>query len=150
MSQLIRASLRMNPSRIIVGEVRGPEAFDMLQCLNTGHDGSMSTGHANSGMDMLARLENMVLMGLEIPLPAVKQQIASGLDILVHLGRLRDRTRRVLEITEVVGWEGDKIRLNPLYVFEEEEEDDNAKITGRLKKKGGLLCGIKLKAAGLS
>ena len=101
-------------------------------------------------MDMLARLENMVLMGLEIPLPAVKQQIASGLDILVHLGRLRDRTRRVLEITEVVGWEGDKIRLNPLYVFEEEEEDDNAKITGRLKKKGGLLCGIKLKAAGLS
>ena len=148
--ELIRSSLRMRPDRIIVGEVRGPEAFDMLQCLNTGHDGSMSTGHANSGMDMLARLENMVLMGLEIPLPAVKQQIASGLDILVHLGRLRDRTRRVLEITEVVGWEGDKIRLNPLYVFEEEEEDDNAKITGRLKKKGGLLCGIKLKAAGLS
>lgn len=94
--------------RIIVGEVRGGEAFDMMQCLNTGHDGSMSTGHANSSRDMLSRLENMILMGIEIPLEAIRQQIASGIDIIVHLGRLRDKTRKVLEIVEVRGFEKGK------------------------------------------
>lgn len=148
--ELIRCSLRMRPDRIIVGEVRGAEAIDMLQCLNTGHDGSMSTGHANSGVDMLARLENMVLMGMEIPLQAIRQQIASGIDIIVHLGRLRDKSRRVLEITEVMGCEQNIIRLNPLFVFEEQGQDKEGNIVGRLQKKGALLHENKLKAAGLS
>ena len=95
--ELIRSSLRMRPDRIIVGEVRGAEAIDMLQCMNTGHDGSMSTGHANSAADMLSRLENMVLMGMDLPLPAIRNQIASGVDIIVHLGRIRDKSRKVLE-----------------------------------------------------
>lgn len=140
----------MRPTRIIVGEVRGAEAIDMMQCLNTGHDGSMSTGHANSGADMLARLENMVLMGVDIPLRAIRQQIASGIDIIVHLGRLRDKSRRVLEITEVMDCEGERIRLNPLYVFEEAGQDSEGNIVGRLQKKGVLLHESKLKAAGLS
>lgn len=148
--ELIRSSLRMRPTRIIVGEVRGAEAVDMLQCMNTGHDGSMSTGHANSGKDMLARLENMVLMGIELPLTAVRQQIASGIDIIVHLGRLRDRSRRVLEITEVIGCENGEIKLNPLFVFEEAGEDSEGGIIGRLGKKGRLLRENKLRAAGLS
>lgn len=148
--ELIRCSLRMRPNRIIVGEVRGAEAIDMMQCLNTGHDGSMSTGHANSGEDMLARLENMVLMGMDIPLQAIRRQIASGIDIIVHLGRLRDKSRRVLEITEVMDCEGDQIRLNPLYVFEEAGVDSEGNIVGRLQKKGVLLHESKLKAAGLS
>lgn len=147
---LIRASLRMRPDRIIVGEVRGAEAIDMMQCLNTGHDGSMSTGHANSAEDMLSRLENMILMGMEIPLEAIKQQIASGIDIIVHLGRLRDKSRKVLEITEVAGCEGGEIKLNPLFVFEEAGQESNGRIVGRLQKKGGLLHERKLKAAGLS
>ncbi|MDE6516469.1 MAG: CpaF family protein, partial [Acetatifactor sp.] len=99
---LIRTSLRMRPDRIIVGEVRGAEAVDMMQCLNTGHDGSMSTGHANSARDMLSRLENMILMGMDIPLAAIRKQIVSGIDIIVHLGRLRDRSRKVLEVSEVM------------------------------------------------
>lgn len=148
--ELIRSSLRMRPTRIIVGEVRGAEAVDMLQCMNTGHDGSMSTGHANSGKDMLARLENMVLMGMELPLAAVRQQIASGIDVLVHLGRLRDRSRRVLEITEVMGCENGEIKLNPLFIFEEAGEDSEGGIIGRLGKKGELLRENKLRAAGLS
>ena len=148
--ELIRSSLRMRPTRIIVGEVRGAEAVDMLQCMNPGHDGSMSTGHANSGKDMLARLENMVLMGMELPLTAVRQQIASGIDVIVHLGRLRDRSRRVLEITEVVGCENGEIKLNPLFVFEEAGEDSAGGIIGRLGKKGELLRENKLRAAGLS
>ena len=148
--ELIRSSLRMRPDRIIVGEVRGAEAIDMLQCLNTGHDGSMSTGHANSAKDMLARLENMVLMGMELPLAAIRQQIASGVDILVHLGRLRDKSRRVLEITELVGCESGEIKLNPLYVFEESGEDGEGRVKGELQKKGELLHENKLKAAGLS
>ena len=148
--ELIRSSLRMRPTRIIVGEVRGAEAIDMLQCLNTGHDGSMSTGHANSGKDMLARLENMVLMGMELPLTAIKQQIASGIDIIVHLGRLRDRSRRVLEITEIIGCENNEIKLNPLYEFEEAGENSDGCIIGRLGKKGNLLRENKLRAAGLS
>lgn len=147
--ELIRSSLRMRPDRIIVGEVRGAEAIDMMQCLNTGHDGSMSTGHANSGADMLARLENMVLMGMDLPLQAIKQQIASGVDIIVHLGRLRDKSRRVLEITEVMECENGEIKLNPLYLFEEMGQDSEGNIVGRLRRKGVLLHENKLKAAGL-
>ena len=146
---LIRSSLRMRPDRIIVGEVRGEEAIDMLQCLNTGHDGSMSTGHANSAKDMLARLENMVLMGMELPLAAIRQQIASGVDIVVHLGRLRDQSRRVLEISEILGCENNEIQLNPLFVFQETGEDGQGNIVGKLVKKGGILREGKLKAAGL-
>ncbi len=147
--ELIRSSLRMRPDRIIVGEVRGAEAADMLQCMNTGHDGSMSTGHANSGKDMLSRLENMVLMGMELPLAAIRQQISSGIDIIVHLGRLRDRSRRVLEITEIAGCEENEIRLNPLFVFEEAGEDSGGRVIGRLQKKGTLLRENKLRAAGM-
>ncbi len=147
---LIRASLRMRPDRIIVGEVRGGEAFDMMQCLNTGHDGSMSTGHANSAADMLSRLENMVLMGMDLPLAAIRQQIASGLDVIVHLGRLRDKSRKVLEIIEVMGYEKERIGLNPLYVYEEQGEDEAGRIIGALKRKGVLVNEQKLKAAGLS
>ncbi|MFG6336468.1 MAG: CpaF family protein [Lachnospiraceae bacterium] len=146
---LIKTSLRMRPDRIIVGEVRGGEAFDMMQCLNTGHDGSMSTGHANSSRDMLSRLENMILMGMEIPLEAIRQQIASGIDIIIHLGRLRDRTRRVLEIVEVTGYEKGEIKLNLLYRFEEEKETAGGKIMGSLRKKGELAYVEKLQAAGL-
>lgn len=146
---LIRTSLRMRPDRIIVGEVRGEEAFDMLQCMNTGHDGSMSTGHANSSKDMLSRLENMILMGMDLPLKAMKQQIASGLDIIIHLGRLRDRSRKVLEIVEVLGFEKEEIQLKTLYRFEEEGEDETGKIIGTLQKKGELSYVEKLKAAGL-
>lgn len=116
---LIRTALRMRPDRIIVGEVRGEEAFDMLQAFNTGHDGSLSTGHANSAEDMLMRLEMMVLMAKELPLPAIRRQIASGIDILVHLGRMRDRSRKVMEILEIRGMEGEEIAVNPLYVLEE-------------------------------
>ena len=143
-------NLIMRPDRIIVGEVRGAEAIDMLQCLNTGHDGSMSTGHANSARDMLARLENMVLMGVELPLAAIRQQIASGVDIIVHLGRLRDKSRRVLEIVELMGCENNEIKMNPLYGFEELGEDSAGNIVGRLQRKGVLLRENKLKAAGLS
>lgn len=148
--ELIRSSLRMRPDRIIVGEVRGPEAIDMLQCMNTGHDGSMSTGHANSAIDMLSRLENMVLMGMDLPLTAIRNQIASGVDVIVHLGRIRDKSRRVLEITEVVGCENGEIRLNPLYQFEELGESSDGKVVGRLRRRGELLHEGKLKAAGLS
>lgn len=146
---LIRTSLRMRPDRIIVGEVRGGEAFDMMQCLNTGHDGSMSTGHANSSRDMLSRLENMVLMGVDIPLTAIKQQIASGIDIIIHLGRLRDRTRKVLEIAEVQGFTGDDIALRTLYEFVETGEDAEGKVLGALQKKGDLSYVEKLRSAGL-
>lgn len=146
---LIKTSLRMRPDRIIVGEVRGGEAFDMMQCLNTGHDGSMSTGHANSSQDMLSRLENMILMGIEIPLAAIRQQIASGIDIIIHLGRLRDKSRKVLEIVEVLGYEEGKICLAPLYHFEEEGETDEGKILGNLRKKGELSYVEKLQSAGL-
>lgn len=132
---LIRASLRMRPERIIVGEVRGPEALDMLQAMNTGHDGSLSTGHANSTEDMLSRLETMVLQGSAgLPLEAIRQQIASALDIIIHLSRLRDRSRKTMEIVEVVGYEDGKIKLNPLYVFEEDEHSTLEKVSGSLKR----------------
>ena len=110
----------------------------------------MSTGHANSGRDMLGRLENMVLMGMEIPLVAIRQQIASGIDVLIHLGRIRDKTRKVLEISEVIGLENGEIKLNPLYMFEETGEDGDGHVVGMLKEKGSLLRKSKLKAAGLS
>ena len=116
---LIKSALRMRPDRIIVGEVRGGEAMDMLQALNTGHEGSLSTAHANSAEDMLSRLETMVLMGVELPLEAIRRQIASGVDILVHLGRMRDRSRKVLEVTEVCGFEDGQIRIRPLYQWQE-------------------------------
>lgn len=146
---LIKTSLRMRPDRIIVGEVRGGEAFDMMQCLNTGHDGSMSTGHANSSRDMLSRLENMILMGIEIPLTAIKQQIASGIDIIIHLGRLRDKSRKVLEIVEVTGYFEGEIVLRPLYQFTETGEDEDGRIIGTLQKKGELSYVEKLQSAGL-
>ncbi len=148
--ELIRTSLRMRPDRIVVGEVRGAEAIDMLQCMNTGHDGSMSTGHANSAQDMLSRLENMVLMGMDIPLQAIKKQIAAGTDIIVHLGRLRDRSRKVLQIAEVDGMEDGEIKLHPLYVFEETGSDPDGPVLGELVKKGDLLHEGKLRTAGLS
>lgn len=146
---LIRSSLRMRPDRIVVGEVRGGEALDMLQCLNTGHDGSMSTGHANSSKDMLSRLENMVLMAAELLLAAIRQQIASGLDIIVHLGRLRDRSRKVLDISEVCGYENGEISIRNLYSFVE-EGFENGKVCGGLRKTGELENREKLMRAGLS
>lgn len=121
----------------------------MMQCLNTGHDGSMSTGHANSSEDMLSRLENMILMGMEIPLTAIRQQIASGIDIIIHLGRLRDRTRKVLEIVEILGFEKDAILTGLLYRFEETGTDGAGRILGTLQKKGELTYVEKLQAAGL-
>ena len=116
---LIKSALRMRPERIIVGEVRGAEALDMLQAMNTGHDGSLSTGHANSTRDMLSRLETMVLMGVDLPLEAIRRQIASGVDILVHLGRMRDKSRKLLEVTEVCGFENGEIQIRPLYQWQE-------------------------------
>ena len=145
---LIRSSLRMRPDRIVVGEVRGGEALDMLQCMNTGHDGSMSTGHANSSRDMLSRLENMVLMAAELPLPAIRQQIASGVDIIVHLGRLRDRTRKVLNISEIDGYENGEIRIHTIYSFCE-EGSENGRVIGTLVKTGNLKQTGKLLSAGL-
>ncbi len=130
---LIKSSLRMRPERIIVGEVRGGEALDMLQAMNTGHDGSLSTGHANSTKDMLSRLETMVLQGAEgLPLDAIRQQIASAVDIIIHLSRLRDKSRKTMEITEVLGYENGEIKLNPLYVFEEDENSSLDKVKGHL------------------
>lgn len=148
---LIKASLRMRPDRILVGEVRGEEALDMLQALNTGHDGSLSTGHGNSPIDMLSRLETMVLMGIELPVSAVRRQIASGVDILVHLGRLRDRSRKVLEIVEVEGYryETGEILTSTLYAFEEEGEKKGENVCGSLKKKGELKNREKLLRSGI-
>ena len=147
---LIKTSLRMRPDRIIVGEIRGAEAIDMLQAMNTGHDGSLSTGHANSPGDMLSRLETMVLMGMDLPLTAVRRQIASGVDLIVHLGRLRDGSRKVLEIVELNGMEQGEIRLRTLFAFEEElGQEKAARIKGTLYKKAELLHTGKLRAAGI-
>ena len=118
---LIRSALRMRPDRLIIGEVRGGEAVDMLQALNTGHDGSLSTAHANSARDMLSRLETMTLMGVDLPLEAIRRQIASGVDILIHLGRMRDKSRKVLEIAEICGFENNEIIIHPLYRWQEGE-----------------------------
>ena len=144
---LIKAALRMRPTRIIVGEVRSAEAIDMLQAMNTGHDGSLSTGHANSPKDMLSRLETMVLMGMELPLPAIQRQIASALDLIVHLGRLRDKSRKVLEVTEVLGYLEGGICLQTLYRFEEEGMK-NGRIEGSWKKYHELSRRDKLLASG--
>lgn len=146
---LIRSSLRMRPDRIIVGEVRGSEAIDMLQALNTGHDGSLSTGHANSATDMLMRLETMVLMGMELPLSAVRRQIASGVDIIVQLGRLRDKSRKVLEIVEITGYEDGEIVTRPLYQFQETGTDEAGHVMGQLQMCNPLTHTDKLLAAGL-
>lgn len=137
---LIKAALRMRPDRIIVGEVRGGEAVDMLQALNTGHDGSLGTAHANSSRDMLSRLETMTLMGVDLPLEAVRRQIASGVDILIHLGRMRDKSRKVLEITEICGFEKGEIKLQTLYTWQEEKG---------LMQTAPLLHREKLKRAGM-
>lgn len=147
---LIKSSLRMRPDRIVVGEVRGAEALDMLQAMNTGHDGSLSTGHANSPKDMLSRLETMVLMGMDMPLSAIKSQIASGIDIIVHLGRLRDKSRKVLEILEIKGYENMQILTNTLYKFEEMDNCENKEaVNGRLKRQSvGLINLEKLYNAG--
>lgn len=147
---LIRASLRMRPDRVIVGEVRGEETIDMIQAMNNGHDGSLSTGHGNSPRDMLARLETMVLMGIELPVCAVRRQIASGLDILIHLGRMRDKSRKVLEIVEITGYryETEEILTHTLFEFEEGKAQGD-KLTGRLVKKGELQQRKKLERAGL-
>ena len=162
----------MRPDRIIVGEVRGGEAIDMMQAYNSGHDGSMSTGHSNGTEDMLSRLETMILMGMDLPLMAIKQQIASGIDIIIHLGRLRDKTRKVLEIAEVDRFHDGKIYMHTLYKFKEcgdlsgeyvseakqqidrentvEEGKKTGKVIGKLEKKGELLHDEKLKMAGIT
>lgn len=147
---LIKSALRMRPDRIIVGEVRGEEALDMLQAMNTGHDGSLSTGHANSTRDMLSRLETMVLTGAEgLPLEAVRKQIASAVDIIIHLSRLRDRSRKTMEITEVAGFENHEIVLNPLYIFEESEDSALEHVRGFLNRTKNLLKNdLKLKRMG--
>jgi pilus assembly protein CpaF len=149
-SDLIRASLRMRPDRLIVGEVRGAETLDMLQAMNTGHDGSLSTGHGNSPKDMLSRLETMTLLAADIPLPAVRSQIASALDLIVHLGRLRDKSRKVLEIAEIGGYVDGEIQLNTLFRFEEEPGDGSETVVGQLRKTGELQAKGKLQAAGYS
>ena len=136
---LIKTSLRMRPDRIIVGEVRGGETLDMLQAMNTGHDGSMSTGHANSPKDMITRLETMVLMGMEIPLNAVRAQIAAGIDIMVHLARMPDKTRKVLEINEVTGIADNEIQIKKIYHYE----------NNQLRKIGTLENTAKLKNYGI-
>lgn len=145
---LIKSSLRMRPDRIVVGEVRGAEAIDMITAMLTGHDGSLSTGHANSPKDMLTRIETMIMMGMDIPLMAIKNQIASAIDIIVHLGRLRDKSRRVLYIEEVDGILDGEIRLNSLYEFIERGEE-NGKIIGELVQNNELIHVNKMKGAGI-
>ena len=155
---LIKSSLRMRPERIVVGEVRGGEALDMLQAMNTGHDGSLSTGHGNSTEDMLSRLETMVLQGSSgLPLAAVRQQIASAVDIIIHLSRLRDRSRKTMEICEVLGYEqgrdagdGGKILLNPIYKFVEDEHSTLERVSGGLKRVGDMKKTQKLELAGIN
>lgn len=148
---LIRSSLRMRPERIVVGEVRGAEALDMLQAMNTGHDGSLSTGHSNSTKDMLSRLETMVISGNSIPIEAIRQQIASAIEVIIQLSRLRDKSRRTVEITEVTGYEGGVIKLNPLYKFIETGEDKTGRIMGGLvRTENDMEHTEKFRNAGLS
>ena len=146
---LIKASLRMRPDRILVGEVRGGEALEMLQAMNTGHDGSISTGHGNSPKDMITRLETMVLMAADLPLAAVRNQIASAVDLMVHVGRLRDKSRKVLEISEVTGCEEGQVILEPVFTFREKEGKNRRRVEGTLEKVGELRRREKLRAAGL-
>lgn len=148
---LIKSSLRMRPERIIVGEVRGGEALDMLQAMNTGHDGSLSTGHANSTHDMLSRLETMVLQGAEgLPLEAIRQQIASAVDIIIHLSRLRDKSRKTMEISEILGYENGVIQVNPIYQFVEDEHSTVSKVSGKLVRTENPFVNVhKLQNAGI-
>lgn len=148
---LIKSSLRMRPERIVVGEVRGGEALDMLQAMNTGHDGSLSTGHANSTKDMLSRLETMVLQGAEgLPLEAIRQQIASAVDIIVHLSRLRDKSRKTMEICEITGYEHGEIQINRLYEFIEDENSTLEKVSGKLiRTKNPFIKEHKLRLSGI-
>lgn len=147
---LIRSALRMRPDRIILGEVRDAAAYDLLSVMNTGHDGSLSTGHANSPKDMLKRLEALVLTAVDIPLLAVRSQIASAIDIVVQLGRLRDRSRKVLEIDEMIGMDGTEIIMRPLYCFKEQGEDEKGNVIGQLAAtQNALYHTQKLKAAGM-
>ena len=145
---LIKSALRMRPDRIIVGEVRGEETVDMISsAMLNGHSGSMSTGHANSPSDMLHRLETMMMMGIDLPLEAIQRQIASALDIIIHLGRLRDKSRKVLQIEEVLGYSEGRIRTKTLYEFREEGRN-NEKVKGCLVKVSELTDREKLMAAG--
>lgn len=146
--ELIKTALRMRPDRLIVGECRGAEAVDLLSANNTGHSG-LGTGHANSAKDMISRLETMVLMGMDLPVPAIKRMILSGVDIFIHLGRLRDKSRKVLEIAELADIEQEEIRLNVLYRFEETGEQEG-KIQGKWEKTGELMHTEKWKSAGFS
>lgn len=143
MSQLIKSALRMRPDRIIVGEVRDAAAMDMANSMLTGHDGSISTGHGNSAEEMMLRLETMILMGYDMPVPAIRQQIAAAIDIVIHLGRLRDNSRKVLEVSEVLGVEDGEIRLHPIYQFEEHSKEAG-KVVGALQRKGELIQKRKL------
>jgi pilus assembly protein CpaF len=146
---LIKASLRMRPDRIIVGEVRGEECIDMIQACNTGHDGSFSTGHGNSNRDMLLRLETMILMGIDLPVQAIRGQIASAFDLMIHISRLRDRSRRIVEISEVLGMKDGEIVLRTLYQFEETGEE-KGRILGKFVRKNSLSLRGKLEGRGLS
>ena len=146
---LIRTSLRMRPDRIIVGEVRGAEICELLTAYNSGHAGSMSTGHGNTARDMLLRMETMLLMGMDVPLAAIRRQIASGIDLMVHLGRMRDKTRKVLEIAEILGFSEGEIRTRTLYAFEENSRSTRERVCGELIKKGELTHVEKLEEAGV-
>lgn len=146
---LIKTALRSRPDRVIVGEVRSEEAIDMLQALNIGQDGSMSTIHANSAVDALYRLETIVMLSSEIPIKALRRQIASGIDLIIHLGRLRDKSRKVLEVVEIIGICGEEIETAELYSFEETGED-MGKVIGELRKKNELFHKDKLKRAGIN
>ena len=146
---LIKTSLRMRPTRIIVGEVRGEEASDMIgSAMNCGHDGSMSSAHANSAVDMLLRLENMILMSATLPVEAIRRQVASGLDLIVHLGRMRDKSRKVLEIVEIKGMEYGEIILNPLFRFRETSDKNSERVEGKLERVGQLIHTYKMENAG--
>ena len=138
---LIKTALRMAPNRIVVGEIRGAEAIDLLQAWNTGHNGSLGTAHANSTRDMISRVETMVLMGMQLPLEAIRRQIASGIDLLVHLGRLPDRSRKVFEICEILGYEEGEVKLQPLYSWNIQE--------GHLDRKNALYDTEKLQMSGI-
>ena len=146
---LIKSALRMRPDRIIVGEIRGAEAIDMLQAMNTGMSGSLSTGHSNSARDMLNRIETMVLMGMDMPVSAVRGQIAAALELIVHLGRLRDKSRHVLEIEEILEFENGEIQTKSLFRFVETGEDASGRVLGELRKCADMIQTDKFRAAGV-
>ncbi len=147
---LIKASLRLRPDRIVVGEVRGDETLDMVQAMTTGHDGSLSTGHGNSPQDMMSRLETMILMGMDMSLSAVRKQLVSAIDIIIHLGRLRDRTRRVMKIVEIAGLQNGEVQYNTLFEFKETGEKDGKVLGGLVSTQKELIHKEKLFAAGIS